>query len=225
MKSGGKRSPQSLPSLRQKITFLCKWNNPSPSSEILLLKGFFIYSRFVLGCWYCSGFSCLVILLIWARLLPLAVTVFYFYCSLGCEDMMQCCEGSKLLNLDFQELKDMNADGAIYLAVISQLSHTDEIDNNVNEMIFAKTKISKRTKILFWNFPLIFFSYYFFSSDEKMGVGWGGAQKGRKKLLSSCLASNTCRNTCQIRPWQFSQIMRRIKIQNWKYFPLIQYKW
>ena len=74
-----------------------------------------------------------------------------------------------------------------------------------NDFFFAKTKISKRTKILFWNFPLIFFSYYFFSSDEKMGVGWGGAQKGRKKLLSSCLASNTCRNTCQIRPWQYSQ--------------------
>ena len=50
----------------------------------------------------------------------------------------------------------------------------------VNKMIFSlrKRRFQKK-KVL--EFSTHFFSYSVFSSHEKMGVGRGGAQKGRKK--------------------------------------------
>ena len=81
----------------------------------------------------------------------------------------------------------------------------------------------KKKKVL--EFSTHFFSYSVFSSHEKMVVGRGGAQKGRKKtfILLPCLKQMS-KHMSDSSLAIFS-IIRRIKIQNWIYFPLIQDKW
>ena len=93
------------------------------------------------------------------------------------------------MNLDFQELKDMNADGAIYLAVISQLSHTDEIDNNVIEMIFSlqKQRFQKEPRFCFGIFHSFFFHITFFPLMRRWGLGEEVLKKVEKNFYPLAL--------------------------------------